>query len=309
MKYCTALFFSFLTFFTPIFAQSGGSQVADAEVSALIPEENSLLWRISGNGLSTASYLYGTIHIISRGDFFLTDSTLAAIDRAELVTFEINMNDMMNLTSQFSLLMKAFMSGNKSLRDLLSKEDYQLVKDHFDKKGLPLFLFERMKPMFLTVFADMDISPESFGQNDSEMVSYELKINEIANEKDKEIGGLETAEYQMSMFDSIPYEEQAKMLVEGIKSSGAAGEGFDKMIELYKSQDINGMIEMMDDDQSLGGREDLLLVTRNKNWIPVMGEMMKKQPVFFAVGAGHLGGPNGVIALLRKEGYQVTSAR
>jgi uncharacterized protein YbaP (TraB family) len=69
------------------------------------------------------------------------------------------------------------------------------------------------------------------------------------------------------------------------------------------------MVSMMGEEESLGGYEDLLLVTRNKNWIPVMGEMMKTQPVFFAVGAGHLGGKNGVIALLRQEGYTVVPVK
>ncbi len=308
MKHLLALLFVIFTSFTAAFAQAD-TAVADASAFAPSPDENSLLWKINGKDLKTSSYLYGTIHIIGKDDFFLTDSTRAAIDRAKLVTFEINMDDMMNLSSQFSLLMNSFMSDNKTLQDLLSKEDYQLVKAHFDKKGLPLFLFERMKPMFLTVFADMDINPGSMGSSDADMVSYELQINEIAKEQGKEIGGLETAEYQMSMFDSIPYEDQAKMLVETIKSSNTGEQDFRQMIEMYKNQDIYGMVAMMGESQSLGGYESLLLETRNKNWIPVMVEMMREQPVFFAVGAGHLGGAWGVVALLRKEGYQVTPVR
>lgn len=308
MKHIFTLLLVFIASFAPALAQPDADATSRA-LYAPTSEENSLLWKISGKDLKTPSYLYGTIHIIGKDDFFLTDSTRAAIDRARLVTFEINMDEMMNLPSQLSLLMKSFMSGNKTLRDLLSKEDYQLVKEHFDKMGMPLFFFERMKPMFLTVFADMEITPGGLGGADADMVSYELKINEIAKSQGKKIGGLETAEYQMSMFDSIPYEDQAKMLVESIRSSNAGEEEFKKMIEMYKNQDIHGMVAMMGDEQSLGGHEDLLLVTRNKNWIPVMEEMMKEQPVFFAVGAGHLGGEFGVIALLRKVGYEVIPVR
>ncbi|MCC6724960.1 MAG: TraB/GumN family protein, partial [Saprospiraceae bacterium] len=202
-------------------------------------------------------------------------------------------------------------SDGKSLRDLLSKEDYELVKAHFDKQGLPLFLFERMKPMFLTVFADMDLSGGLGG--DGNMLSYEMEIMKIAEQQKKKMGGLETAEYQMSMFDSIPYEDQAKMLVETIKTSGSGGEGgeqFDEMVKLYKAQDIVGMVSMMGEEGSdISGYEDLLLNQRNRNWIPVMGEMMMKQPSFFAVGAGHLAGDQGVISLLRKEGYKVEAVR
>ncbi|MBI5915624.1 MAG: TraB/GumN family protein [Bacteroidetes bacterium] len=305
MKYFITSLFAILFAFAPLLAQPDAAPAAQSH--APTTNENALLWRISGKGLATASYLYGTIHIIGKDDFFLTDSTRSAIDRAKLVTFEINMEDMMNLPAQMSLMMKSFMTNGQSLSTLLSKEDYELVKAHFDKMGLPLFLFEKMKPMFLTVLADADMSGGLGG--DGDMVSYEMKIMEIAEQQKKKMGGLETAEYQMSMFDSIPYEDQAKMLVESIKSTNSGDEQFDQMVELYKKQDIVGMVSMMGEDEGIGNYEDLLLVTRNKNWIPVMGEMMQVQPAFFAVGAGHLGGENGVVSLLRKEGYTVEPVR
>lgn len=312
MKQITSLLFVLFVAFGQLLAQPATSQATST--TAPTKDENALLWRISGKGLATASYLYGTIHMIGKEDFFLTDSTRSAIDRAKLVTFEINMEDMMDLSSQLGLMMKSFMNDGKSLKDLLSKEDYDLVKAHFDKQGLPIFLFERMKPMFLTVMADMDMSDLGGGLGgDGDMVSYEMKIMDIAQQNKAKIGGLETAEYQMSMFDSIPYQDQAKMLVETIKASGGGGEGdeqFAEMVKLYKSQDIVGMVSMMgEEDSGIGGYEDLLLNQRNRNWIPIMGEMMGKQPTFFAVGAGHLAGDQGVISLLRKDGYKVEAVR
>lgn len=303
MKHSFVLLFVLFVGFGQLLAQTTPTATAPTA------EENALLWRISGKGLPITSYLYGTIHMIGKEDFFLTDSTRSAIDRAKLVTFEINMEEMTNLPAQFNLMMKSFMADGKTLKDLVSKEDYALVKAHFDKQGLPIFLFERMKPMFLTVFADMDLSGGGLG-GDGSMVSYEMEIMQIAEQQKKKMAGLETAEYQMSMFDSIPYEDQAKMLVETIKSSDVENDQFDQMVKLYKSQDIVGMVSMMgQEDSGLGGHEDLLLNQRNRNWIPIMGEMMLAQPSFFAVGAGHLGGDQGVVSLLRKEGYTVEPVR
>jgi len=289
----------------PVFSQTETQQATGNAAPAVA--ENSLLWRISGNGVAAPSYLYGTIHMIAKDDFFLTDSTRAFIDRAGQVTFEIDMEDMNNIVTQLSLLMDAMMDDGQTLRDLLSEEDYKIVKAHFDKMGLPLMFLERMKPMFLTVFTGMDMSPQAMSSG--EMVSYEMEILKIAEGQNKEIGGLETAQFQMSMFDSIPYQAQASMLVESIKSANAGEEEFAKMVELYKKQDIAGMTTMMGEDDGIGEYEDLLLVQRNKNWIPVMGKMMAERPTFFAVGAGHLGGKTGVVALLRKEGYAVAPVR
>ena len=303
MKYLFTLLFAYLLPIS-IFAQ------ADPLPTETLPtttaeKENSLLWEISGNDLTTPSWLYGTIHLIGKDDFFLSDSTKSFIEQAEKVTFEINMEEMNDMSAQFGMLMKAFMEDGKTLKSLLSKEDYTLVQSHFEKIGLPLFMFERIKPMFLTVMASGDMSPDAMSSG--EMLSYEMEIMELSN--GKEIGGLESMEFQMSVFDSIPYDAQAQMLVESIKSAGAGDEDFAQMVEMYKNQDIQGMVDMMGEDEGIAEYEDILLNTRNQNWIPIMGEMMKEQPTFFAVGAGHLGGKKGVISLLREEGYTLKAVK
>ncbi|MEN0006862.1 MAG: TraB/GumN family protein, partial [Bacteroidota bacterium] len=124
--------------------------------------ENSLLWEISGKDLSTPSYLFGTIHMINKSDFVLTDKTKESINKAKLVTFEINMEDMMDMSNLMPLMMQSFMNDNKTLKDLLSEEDYTKVNSHFEKMGLPMMFLDRIKPMFLTVMAGEDMS--SFGQ-------------------------------------------------------------------------------------------------------------------------------------------------
>jgi uncharacterized protein YbaP (TraB family) len=269
------------------------------------PLEKSLLWEIEGKGLKKPSYLYGTIHMIGKDDFFLTDQTRAAFDKAEQVVFEIDMEEMNNMFVQFSLLMDLFMEGGQTLRDLVSQEDYDLVKTHFEEIGLPLMLLERIKPLFLSVFASGDISQEGFASG--EVVSYEMEFMEMAQAAKKDISGLETIEFQMSIFDSIPYKDQAAMLVESIKAEeGAEGSGMDfkALVDVYKSQDLEAMQQTIEEEgASVSSYENILLSGRNANWIPIMAKKMQKKSCFFAVGAAHLGGPDGVIALLRKEGY------
>lgn len=273
------------------------------------PVENSLLWAISGKDLKDTSYLYGTIHLISKEDFFLTEATQKAFDGSEQVVFEINLDNMNDMMSQFGLLMKAFMADGKTLKDLLPEEEYQEVKDYFSQKGITDFLWnmmERIKPMFLTLFASTDLTGEN-PMASGEMVSYEMELLAKAKEQEKPIDGLETAEYQMSMFDSIPYEAQAKMLLQSIQTDSVASGELDQMVKLYKDQDINGMISMFAaDEEGIGKYEEFLLINRNKNWIPVIGGMMAQQPTFFGVGAGHLAGKLGVINLLREAGYTLT---
>ena len=274
--------------------------------------ENSLLWKITGNDLEEVSYLYGTIHMIAKDDFFVTENTEKAIAETERMTFEINMEDMNNMGMMMSMMMNAFMKDGGSLKKLLTEEEYGLVKAKFDEIGLPIALFDRVKPMFTSMMTSMDMSGGGNPMDgNGDIVSYEVEFMEKAKTQKMEMEGLETVEYQMSMFDSIPYEAQAQMLVESVKEGDAAAAQTDQMaqmVNLYKTQNLNGLSELIASEEGgMGDYNDILLVNRNKNWIPVMGEQMKDKATFFAVGAGHLGGEEGVIRLLRNAGYTVTA--
>lgn len=270
---------------------------------------DALLWKIEGKGLTEPSYLYGTIHMIDEESFFWPQGTLAAFEDAESVAFEIDMDEMKDPAAIMGIMSKAMMNDGKGLKDLYSAEDYEFVKNHFTEMGIPFMLMERLKPMFLTVFASGDME---FGQGFGEgtgVKSYEMEFWDLAKGSNKDVSGLETIDFQLSVFDSIPYEAQAEMLLETIKSGGeGTDDTMEQMVQMYKDQDISKMVSFMSEVEEGGiqGYEDVLLYKRNKNWIPIMGDKMTKGQVFFAVGAGHLGGKDGVIDLLKKEGYKLT---
>ena len=280
-----------------------GTGVAQNE-SSFIPTEKALLWKITGSGMSKPSYLYGTIHIISKKDFSVSPELEKALKKSKKIAFEIDMKEMTSLSTQFSLITKAFMKNGTNLKDLLEPEDYSFVAKKMQERGLPVTMFGRLKPMFLS----MMLSNEEEGVNlmDPEMTSVEMELYDIAKKNKTPSAGLETVAYQMSIFDAIPYEVQAEMLVEGLRNVEAGGNELEVMMQMYRDKDINGMQSIISEEGGgMAEYEDKLLNDRNENWIPEMMKMMKKDPVFFAVGAGHLGGAKGVIALLRKEGLKV----
>lgn len=308
MKNIITLVFVCLLSFNWINAQEAKVSVKE-KTTSLVPTEKTVLWEISGNDLEKPSYLFGTIHIIGKDDFILHDSTKTLFAQTDQVVFEVDIEEANGLFSQLSMMMGLVMNNGTTLKDLVSNEDYLLVKKRFDKMGLPMFIFERVKPMILSTFLSEDMSLGAM----SDMVSYEMELLALSKKQEKEmdVKGLETLQFQMSVFDSIPYKAQAEMLVEGLKmESDASAEGQDQfkvMVDLYKDEDLIGMQKMFESEEGgLGEWDDVLLKNRNENWIPIMAEMMKEMPTFFAVGAGHLGGEHGVIALLRKQGYTMT---
>lgn len=268
--------------------------------------ENSLLWEISGNGLETPSYLFGTIHIIDAESYFWTDIMDEKFQAAELLVLEIDMeNPMMMMMSMMSDMM---MKDGMTLKKLLTEEEYAQVDAHFkENMGMSVSMFNSFKPIFTSmIISQMSAGVEGGGMSMEGSKSYEMELIEKAKQREIEVEGLETAAYQISIFDEIPYKEQAEMLMQAVNGEGeSSDEMMDEMVELYKKQDLEGLYKIISGSEDLGDYEDVLLVTRNKNWIPKIKEFSENQSTFVAVGAGHLPGENGVINLLKKEGYTV----
>ncbi len=299
---------SLLLLTTACSPKSGTALAEDA------PLENYLLWEITADHLEKPSYLFGTIHLIDSESFFWPEGLLSAFDQSEEVVFEIDMGEMSDMSAMMGIMQKAFMADGTTLSDLLSEEDYALVESHFNELGIPFFMLDRIKPLFLTMMTDSEMVGQGAGifEGGGSMKSYEVELNNMAEASGKPVSGLESVEYQMSIFDSIPYRFQADILVESIKNPLAAegGGSLEEITAVYLRQDIEylaGMVE--DDDAGFGEYTDLVLKNRNIDWIQPMIYKMQKGSVFFAVGAGHLAGEYGVIKLLKKEGYHLAPYR
>jgi len=272
-------------------------------IPAITSNPNALLWEISGNGLQNKSYLYGTIHMIEKKDFFMSDVTVDRFARTQVLFLELDMDDP---SIMMQGLMGVFMNDGVTLKDLVTEEEYKRIDDHFkENAGMGIAMFDRMKPMLVSAL----VQEKSMT---GEVTSYESVFMEMAKDRDMEVEGLETAEFQMSMFDSIPYKLQAQMLLDGVdgKDGINSEDLFKEMIDLYKAEDVNGLADIISEESAdMENFERLLLETRNRNWIPLISEQVTKMPTFFAVGAGHLGGELGVIQLMKDAGYTMTPLR
>ncbi len=261
-------------------------------------DENTLLWRISGNNLQQPSFLFGTFHLLCKEDIHFSDALKKAIKSSDEIYMEMDLDDP---STMLSGMLYMNMKGDKKLQDLYTPEEYQRLENYFsDTLQMPMMMFQKAKPYFLValLYPKMMECPTPAG--------VEEELMKIAKEDKKEIKGLETMQFQASVFDSIPYEWQAKELLKNIDSFSVYKNEFDQMLGFYKKQELDSMKNMITKSEFGSEKyEDLLLNNRNKNWIKQLKEIMKTESVFVAVGAGHLIGDFGLINLLRKEGYKV----
>ncbi|WP_298518180.1 TraB/GumN family protein [uncultured Kordia sp.] len=258
--------------------------------------ENSLLWKISGNGLEKPSYLYGTIHLTC--DYNYTDKLRKAFDETERLVLEIDMSDP---KLQADMMKHIFLEDGKTIKGLMNDKDYKTLSDFFQEQvGMDLKFFNTMKPLAITsaITAKMAVCDNG--------TAYETEFMKVAKEQKEDVIGLETIADQMKVFDNIPYEEQLKSLVE-MATSGMdeSKKSFEEMTKYYNAEDLEGLLSVMTEQGLEADFQDNLVDQRNRNWIPLIENITKEAPAFIGVGALHLPGDQGVINLLRKQGYTV----
>ncbi len=162
-------------------------------------------------------------------------------------------------------------------------------------------MLETFKPLL----AASMIMEQQAGKCDN-MISMEQLIMQESKKSGVSIKGMETMEYQMSIFDSIPYGFQAKQLVKMIEDGKSDDSEMKQMTDAYRNQQLDKMEEMTKkEDVGILNFTDLLLYNRNANWAKKLEGLMTDKSLVVAVGAGHLPGERGVINLLRKAGYKV----
>ncbi|MEJ7611011.1 MAG: TraB/GumN family protein [Ferruginibacter sp.] len=253
---------------------------------------------ISGKGLKKPSYLFGTFHLLCKEDILFGANLKQAMKNAEEVYFEMDLDDPANtLGGLFFLNMK----NGKSLKDLYTAEEYEKLKKFFsDSLKMNIGIFAKMKPMMLEAL----LYPRMMSCKNPSGV--EMELMGIAKKEKKEIKGFETIQFQSSVFDSIPYEVQAKALLKDIDSTDKYRLYFNKMLNIYKGQQTGQLIQLMADSSfSEGLDNDILLKNRNINWVNQLAGIFKTKNIFIGVGAAHLFGKDGLIVLLRQKGYKV----
>lgn len=251
--------------------------------------ENSLLWEVSGNGLSKPSYVYGTIHGICPNDYFLAEKTKNAFQKSDKLILEINLSDPIEMAEMQKAGIASVPLSKKLTSEQLSKLDAVLQKN----TGYKVKQFDNFTLATVMGF----ISIKTF---DCETLkSYESDFIDLAKKENKSIGGFETVKTQTSMLANAYTDSE---LIETLGDFNKAETR--KMVDDYKAENLMNLDNANEKVMSDNAKK-IIIDDRNKDWAKRMPDMMKKESLFVAVGVGHLPGESGVINLLRKAGYKV----
>jgi uncharacterized protein YbaP (TraB family) len=269
---------------------------------------HSLIWKISGNGLKEPSYLFGTMHTADARIVDLGDK-LAKPYFPQVKAYAMEL-DPGEESFNAGLLSKLMMGKGYSLMKMLPDKEYRFLDSVVTKQvGYPMALFDNIAPIFvLTIFETM-----SLGLSDSSIDGntqlLDLYFYKLAKDQKKKIIGVETAEEQLKALGELPYPEQATLLVQEIDSFQQNQNGGKDAVRYYLNQDLDSLSATDDDNKKPEKYYKALVLDRNERMAKRIGEFIKKQPTFIAIGALHLPGKEGVIELLRKQGYTVGAVK
>lgn len=262
--------------------------------------DRGLLWKISGRGILEDCYVFGTMHVMDEEDFLFPRQLDSIIRQADQVVMELG-----EMPDPFKTLQLLTLKEGSFFDYFTKKETSELIK--WAKQTLHLeeasfrSLVDHLKPFAVVQM----ITQLAFQGN---IASYELTINRIVKEENRTCLGLETVEEQIGFFDQLSNDAQKLMVLDAIANSNELKEEMDTLQTLYLRENIDSLYLHIQEQEATGSfPQEIFLDQRNTKWIEILRPLLQSnQGVFIAVGAGHLGGPKGILRKIEELGYTMT---
>jgi len=262
----------------------------------------SFLWKVQGpNGVA---YLAGSVHALSSEVYPLAPAFQRAFDASGTLVEEIDLGDAAQPTSSIMLLGKGVYQDGRTFDQVVSKETLALVSDRL-KDSIPVEMLKPMKPWMVDLMLEMvDLQKAGLDPN----LGLDKHFYDSAKAAGKPVIGLETAESQIDRLDQMPVAIQEQMLRSTLKELETERSSLTTIVAEWKRGDAASLEKSL-----LAGFKDFraaytsLIVERNRNWMPQIEGCLARtsSPCFVVVGAAHLVGPDGLLAMLQRKGYKV----
>lgn len=284
-------------------AAARAAAIVMAVAMSVVGAAAQVLWRVTADtpadGRHT-SYVLGTMHTAGTEVIDTLAGLAEALECATVVYGEVSSSDMALTPATMAC---AIAPSDSTLQRLLSPAALDSVCRYISSFGLdgPKLsgLLGRFKPAMLDAYLEVRRSSASIG------VPMDIALQHRATAMGKEVRALETAEQQMRMLMGTPVAEQMEALMESVRAPEAAQAASDSLVAAYRCQDLEAIGRLL----ARGMREayaERMVYARNRAWAAVLVPEMRCRSVLVAVGAGHLVGPEGLLAMLRSAGFDVS---
>ena len=271
-------------------------------IAPLDAQNRDFIWRAT-RGQSVV-YLVGSVHLLSKDYYPLSPALDKAFKECDLLVEELHLGEMAEVESQMMILMRGMLPSGQTLDKVVSPATFALVSARVKALGLPIEPLTRFKPWALALtLLGLEWQAAGF---DAEL-GLDKHFFDQAVAAGKEVQGLETIEFQISRFDELSMAEQDRMLASTLRELETEKASVTTLADAWKAGDAATVEKIvLQELRKEPAMYQRLLVERNKNWLPKIEALFaRKGRTFVVVGAAHLVGSDGLLAMLKARGYSI----
>lgn len=287
---------------TVVVAQPAPASSAAAAARRGATAGKHVVWRVSKQG-QTVAFLAGSVHVLSEREYPLPAIYDTIYAETRVLVEELDLGEAADVGTAMAMATGAILPEGQTLRTLLEASTYDRVAKKAAAAGLPMVLLDRMKPwlaaMTLTV-------PELQRAGFDPSRGLDRHFYERAKGDGRTVRGLETMTYQLDRLNGLSMPMQIEMLRAMLDDVDTQVAGVADIVRGWRTGDVAALERLLlKEFKDAPEVYERLLVERNRNWAPVIGECQATAPCLVVVGAAHLIGPDSVVALLRGAGFTV----
>ena len=266
--------------------------------------QNSILWEVTGNGLTAPSYVMGTLKFIGEKEFFLPREAVASLKSCKIFAIE----DQIDHKAQLELNKAVHFTKGKSLATELPAIDYERILEFFEKEfKISKAAFDKSYAPMIPLALSINMTRMSLGEK---VKYYDLELLLLAKKYKLKTYSLETIERESQAIQAFPMKDQEIALLHSINNFEKQKSEYKQLESAYIQGDMDKVFEY-----SLHPTEnnptfiEEFYTKRNLEWFPKIESMMKEAPSFIAIGVSHLEGEKGILNLLKEKGYSITAIK
>jgi hypothetical protein len=289
-----------LLWVAPSLAQTTAAPVASAPAAAA--QGKSFIWTIERDG--RVGWLVGSLHLLTPDFYPLPDAMESAFSRADTLVEEVDTSEASDPALAALVLAKGLYPAGTTLSTQVSEETLARLRSWLMSAGLTVAPFEQMKPWMIALTLQT-LALQRLGFDPA--LGLDRYFRDASIETGKGFIALETAAEQIDFLDALSPRTQDLMLRESIESSDTDMSEITTIANAWRDGDVETV-----EQYALGTLADApevyrsLLVDRNHRWMPAIESCVRTRRCFIVVGAAHLVGPDGLVTLLRDQGYTVS---
>ncbi|MCC6202388.1 MAG: TraB/GumN family protein [Gammaproteobacteria bacterium] len=269
-----------------------------------LARDESLFWKVESG--TAVVYLLGSIHVGTPELYPFPEVVEQAFAASDRLVLEVDVTELDQAQVGALTLRLGLATDGTTLQALLPAELYAAAEAEMRRLGLAMAPFQVMKPwLFALTLMQLGTERQGFAAEQGVDLHFARRAT------GKQVLGLETIDEQLGLFDNLTTAQQILLLQNYLHDLRRTREGIEQLVAAYRRLDAawirDFLFESLQEDPANAALYDIVLDQRNLRMAAKLDSMLRGEDTHFVVvGAAHLFGDQGLVALLRQRGYEAT---